>query len=212
MQENDKLDEPQSVEVAEDEVYREKWEKRRDESPRAFEAFSMYLNSEKRSLSDVARSSTFQCSVANISRWSIAHNWKDRAWAWDLKREEEQRQQLAKDRVAMRNRHLQLALAVQGIAAHSIRELQAKIASGTPLGLSPEETKAFMDVGVRLERATLGTEKARNYTAIQVIVSQYPDEESYESALRGGGPALIEDGNPDGETRPMEEEVNYGEQ
>lgn len=191
MEDHDMIEETESLEVAEGEVYREKWEKRRDESPRAFEAFQMWLNSEKRSLSDVARSQKFQCSPSNISRWSIMYDWKGRAWAHDLKREEEQRAQLARDRVSMRARHLQVALALQTIAAHSIKEMQAKIASGSPLGLTPNETEAFMDAGVRLERDTLGTEKENRLTQIIVNVGGYENEDQYENALmEGGGMAL----------------------
>lgn len=156
----------------------EKWDRQRNESPRAFEAFKLWLNSEKRSLTDVARSSNFQCSVANVSRWARVHRWEDRAWAWDLKQEEKQRQQLARDRVNMRARHLKVAMLMQTVASHALLELASKVEQKLPLGMSADEAKALMDSGVKIERATIGPEKHREFTKINVVIGKqrYPGE------------------------------------
>jgi hypothetical protein len=120
---------------------REPWHRRRDESARAYEAFLMWLNSEKRSLTDVAKSDKFRCSVANLSRWSRVHEWQARSYAHDLKRDQEQREQEARDRIAMRRRHLKLAMMMQSIAAHGLAELQGRIEQKLSLNLSADECK-----------------------------------------------------------------------
>lgn len=158
----------------------------------------MWLMSEKRSLSAVAKSSKFQCSVANISRWSRMYDWQGRAWAYDAEQDELQRLQLARDRVAMRNRHLQLALQMQSIAANGLAEWQEKIRQKLPLNLTAEGCKALMAEGTKLEKETLGTEKEKQYTQITVNLGDYKDEEQYEDALRGDGPLKDTLENEDG--------------
>lgn len=110
------------------------------------------------------------CSVQNVSRWAQRHRWADRCWAYDVRKEEEQQAQAARDRTAMRERHLRIAMSLQSIAVHGIKELQAKIAAGTSLGLSPDELKGLMAQAVALERTTLGTDRARQFTKINVIL------------------------------------------
>ena len=61
---------------------------------------------------------------------------------------------------AMRRRHLQIGLRFQRIAVYALQELEAKAASGQPLGLSAEDAKTLLDAGSALERAALG-EKGR---------------------------------------------------
>ena len=168
MEQDDNHIEVKPAQGAGEEALREPWERRRDESVKAFEAFTLYLNSEKRSLSDIARDSKFQCSVTNIWRWSVVHKWKDRCWAFDERREDEQQAQLARDRVSMRDRHLKIAMSLQSIAVHGIKELQAKVATGVPLGLSADEIKGLMAEATKLERTTLGTEGSRKYSKIIV--------------------------------------------
>jgi hypothetical protein len=61
---------------------------------------------------------------------------------------------------AMRKRHLLIGLQMQKIAVYALQELEAKAASGQPLGLSAEDAKTLLDAGSALERAALG-EKGR---------------------------------------------------
>jgi hypothetical protein len=188
---DDDNDEIESTQGAEDEGPREKWDRRPDESQRAHAAFKMWLESEKRSLTDVARSSKFACSVANLSRWSRLHDWQGRAWAWDVRREQEEREQLARARSAMRARHLKIAMALQSVGTHALAELQGRIEQKLPTGLSPDEARAMIDAGARMERQTLGEGKEGRFTKISVIVSGYEDDADYERAL-----SKREDGEP----------------
>jgi hypothetical protein len=174
----------------------------------------MWLESEKRSLTEVARSSKFQCSVANISRWSILHDWRARAWAYDEMREAEERVQLARERSAMRRRHLQIALAMQSTGAAGLAEVQRRIEQKLASNLSAEESKGLLDAGTKLERLTLGTEREQRFTKIEVVVYEYKDEESYNAELRKGAPGaplLDGDDDPDRNAPLIEEETNYGQ-
>jgi hypothetical protein len=144
---------------------------------RAWQAFVMFRDSEKRSLTEIAESSQFDCSVSNVSRWCVVHRWRDRAFAFDADRDEKEREQLARDRMAMRRRHLKLALTMQSIAAHGLQELQEKIKQGLPLNMTAGESNALMDAGVKLERVTLGGEgRESRYTKIVVNLGDAPDD------------------------------------
>lgn len=188
---DDRDDQIESPQGADDEGPREKWDRRKDESVRAYAAFKMWLESEKRSLTDVAQSSKFRCSVANLSRWSRLHDWQGRAWAWDAKREQDEREQLARARTAMRSRHLKIAMALQSVGTHALAELQGRIEQKLPTGLSPDEARAMIAEGARMERQTLGEGKEGRFTKISVIVSGYEDDADYERAL-----AKRDDGEP----------------
>ena len=182
---DDRDDEIESPQGAEDEGPREKWDRMRDESPRAHAAFKMWLESEKRSLTDVAQSSKFQCSVANLSRWSRVHDWQGRAWAYDVKREQDEREQLARARSAMRARHLKIAMALQSVGTHALAELQSRIEQKLSLNLSADEARAMIDAGARMERQTLGEGTESRYAKISVVLSGYEDDDEYERALSG---------------------------
>jgi hypothetical protein len=173
MEDDNHNDESNPAQDAGGDGLREPWQRRPDESQKAFDAFQMYLNSVKRSLTDIAKDSKFQCSTTNIWRWSVVHDWKNRAWAFDVNREREQEQQLARDRVSMRSRHLKVSMVMQEIAVRGLMELQAKMASGTPLNLSPDEVRSLMDAAVKLERLTLGTDRDRKFTSIVVNVGTH---------------------------------------
>lgn len=169
----DMIEMPQGLELT---GARELWHRRKDESHRAFEAFSMWLNSEKRSLTQVAQSEKFRCSVANLSRWARVHEWTTRAFAFDLRRDQEEREQQARERIAMRKRHLKLGMMMQSIAAHGLAELQGKIERKVALNLSADECKNLMAEGTKFERATLGTDRDQRYTQIIVNLGDAPDD------------------------------------
>jgi hypothetical protein len=55
------------------------WDRRRDETKRAFAAFCLFRDSTDRKLATVAKALTPPCSVPNVARWSTRHNWQERA-------------------------------------------------------------------------------------------------------------------------------------
>jgi len=169
---------------------RQLWDKRPDESQRAFDAFVRYRDAEKRSFKNIA--DQLNCSPQNIFQWSSKFNWRLRCDAFDLEQDRIQREELARGRMRMRERHLRLALSMQGIAAHAIREWQARIASGTVLNLAPEQIALLTKCSVELERTAMGVEREHQYTTINVVLGQhrYPGEQGGEDE---GEPKLLKD-------------------
>jgi hypothetical protein len=62
---------------------------------------------------------------------------------------------------AMRRRHLSVGLRFQAIAVYALEELEKKMASGQPLGLTAEDAKTLLDAGAALERGALGGRKVK---------------------------------------------------
>jgi len=178
------------------------WERRPDESPRAYEAFQLYLRSQTRRLADVGAALTPACSAANVARWSSRHHWQQRAWSWDKEQDRIQQEQEDRDRSAARKRHLSIAQQMQSIALHGLLELKAKIASGTALNMSPTEIENMMTEAIKLERLTLGVEKDRSqFTQIRIFMGTHyhPDEPGYgkEQHFEEWTPKPIGDGDAD---------------
>ena len=178
-QEDDSLMAPQIIESA---AVSASWERKRNESPRAFQAFSIYLHAEKRRLADVGAALTPPCSAANVARWSTRHNWQSRAWSWDREQDRIQQEQEARDRSAARKRHLAISQEMQSLALRGLLELKVKAASGGALNMSPSEIENMLTQAVKLERLVLGIEKDRGqFTEIRVFMGTHfnEDEEGY---------------------------------
>jgi hypothetical protein len=173
------------------------WERRRDESPRAYEAFQLYVHSTTRRLAEVAAALVPACSVPNVARWSSRHQWQDRAWQWDKEQDELQQAQEARDRSAARKRHLQIAMTMQEVAVHGLLEMKAKIASGAPLNLTATEIENLMTEAVKLERLVLGVEKdRRTYTSINAIFAESPAEPDEADLPEKDEQELLLEGDP----------------
>jgi hypothetical protein len=177
---NANCDDLQTIEAAENaerDGRRQLWERQVGESTKAYSAFQKYLNlSSRRTLREVAELS--HCSGQNIARWSRRWFWVARVQAYDVIEEEKFREQAARDRLAMRRRQIQLGVACQSVAAHGVRELQAKVASGQALNLGAEEIKSLLAIGSQLEGRGMGEEKDAKFTKIVVNFGghQYPGE------------------------------------
>ncbi len=160
---------------------RELWDKKPDESQRAFDAFCRYRDAEKRSFKAIANS--LNCSTQNVWQWSTRHNWKLRCDAYDMELDRQQRVEFARNRVRMKDRHLRLAVAIGGIAAHAVREWQARIASGAALDLAPEQVAMLVKCSAELERSTIGVDGENRPPVINVLfgVHKYADEKAGDS-------------------------------
>ena len=164
------------------------WTRLKAESKRAYGAFLLYRDSEKRSLTDVGKQLMPPCSAPNVARWSAMYDWKGRAWAWDAHQDELQQKQEARDRTAMHKRHLKVAMLMQEIAVTALLELRAKAEQKLPLNMSAAEANHLLVEGSKLERLTLGVGKdRRQYTQINVILGrhEYDDEDEEQKALSG---------------------------
>jgi hypothetical protein len=162
----------QTIESAEP---RRSWDRRRDETRRAFTAFCLFRDSTDRKLASVAKALTPPCSVPNVARWSARHNWQQRAVDYDVHVDEQHLAEMARSRVSARKRRLQIAHALEGLGAQALREWQNRIAAGLPLNLSPETIALLSKTGAQLEEQALGPEKDRRFTKIIVTLGDAPD-------------------------------------
>jgi len=190
----DDIEDLQTKETVETTGSCELWDKRLDESQKAFAAFALYRDSEKRSFKNVAEQ--LNCSPQNIFQWSSRFSWRERVSAWDVEQDRLQREELARGRVKMRTRHLAMAQAMLGIAGHALREWQTRVEQKLPLGLSPEQIAMLVKAAVELEHRTMGTASGHQFTEIRVVLGGYEDEQAYEDALRGGKEAQPPLGEP----------------
>jgi hypothetical protein len=197
MSEEPEEQEPDSLETADPVEHREAWDKMPAESQKAFDAFVRYRDAEKRSFKNIAEQ--LNCSPQNIHQWSSKFNWRLRCDAYDVEQDRLQREDMARGRVRMRERHLRLSLAMQGVAAHALREWQSRIASGSALNLAPEQIALLTKCAVELERTTIGREGESRYTKIIVHFGEheYPDEKEERLRLeKEQEQRLLEDGGP----------------
>ena len=125
---NDNLDPSQDAVAVEP---REPWEKLPQESQKAFGAFVLYRDDEKRSFKNVAEK--LNCSAQNVFQWSSKYNWKLRCDAWDVEQDRAQRAEFARGRVRMRERHMAVARAMLHVAGHALREWADQIEQRLPL-------------------------------------------------------------------------------
>jgi hypothetical protein len=154
------------------------------ESTAAFGAFCRYRDmGAERSLVKVGQQ--LGKSRALMERWSAAWNWVGRVWDFDVAEAERTREQLSRDRLAMRRRQVRLGIAMQSVASYGLRELQQKVERGERLDLTVDEIVNLMRVGAELERRAVGEGKDSQYTKIIVNLGTYNDEEEYDNAIRG---------------------------
>jgi hypothetical protein len=100
------------------------WERREDETPKAYKAFTHYLHLDvDRSLvkvSEIIYGGKSTVNVRQLERWSVKHDWVKRAQAWDdhqrakeAREYEKQRREAKEDRLKMiRSLKVQVAKAV----------------------------------------------------------------------------------------------------
>jgi hypothetical protein len=162
---------------------RRSWDRQLHESKRAWSAFQSYRDSADRKLKTVAESLSPKCSVQNVSRWSVRHNWQQRSADYDSHLDEEQRSELSRGRVARRRKQLQFASALQSIAASALRQIQARIEQRLPVDMAPEQVAGFLKLADQLEASAYGPEKENRWTKIVVQIGEYPSEQAYEDEL-----------------------------
>jgi hypothetical protein len=185
---DDNLDSPQSAEPV---AARERWDKLPQESQRAFGAFQRYRDAERRSFKIVAEQ--LNCSPQNIFQWSSRFDWRGRCDAYDIEQDQIQRADLVRRRVRMKERHLNLAMSMQGIAAHAMREWQVRIASGAALDLAPEQIALLTKCSIELERTTMGEERDQKFTTINIVLGEHHYGDENAVGAHGDKPKLFDD-------------------
>jgi len=153
----------------------ELWDRLPQETVRAFHAFTLYRDQlGRRTLEKVAQ--MLSCSQQNVARWAIRWDWADRCREYDAYLDELRRAELIAERRLMRKRQIQAGMELQGIAEDEIAELQKRVDQGLPLNLTPAAICRLIEVGARLERESLGQDRASRFTDINVIFEKSDDD------------------------------------
>lgn len=134
--------------VDDDRIRAEPWERQRNESPQAFEAFAVYRDlGSVRSVTKVAQE--LDKSRTLLGRWSRQYAWVMRATAYDR---EQDRLFLAEQQQARRDiarRHAKLAQAFLGKAVARLQALD-------PCELTAGELLRYFQVAAEIERRAAG--------------------------------------------------------
>ena len=97
------------------------WERKDDESAKAFEAFDVYLKlGAKRSLAKVGQA--LGKSTPLMERWSSQHSWVRRAESFDAEQNRLYHLDLAERRKDMAERHVKEAQSLQAVAMRALKE------------------------------------------------------------------------------------------
>jgi hypothetical protein len=156
------------------------WEQQPDESPKAFEAFTLYRDmGTARSIPKVARKCTKNESL--LRRWSTNHQWVSRAEAWDNEQDRLMREALIKGVTAMRKKHVDMADALFRKAAQALLQIPTA-------DMTPRDIVTLVDVAAKLERISRGeaTEHTDGNTKIsgRVTIATDPYAELSVEELR----------------------------
>jgi hypothetical protein len=127
------------------------WERQKDESAKAYQWFCRYLDyGVDRSFMKVRKKyGESSISMRLFERWSAQHQWIKRCCRYDESVEAEHRKELRAYAIEMAKRHMEQAKTLQKKAFTRLEEL-------SPEELSPTELLRFLEVGMKLERETLG--------------------------------------------------------
>lgn len=131
----------------------EPWEAQEGEGARAFAAFATYrdLGPEERSLRRVGRE--LGKSGAQISKWSSAWRWVERAAAWDMEQDRVRRRELEQAQIEATRRHAQI------LARHL--EATDKITAAFLAKVADEDGEEWLKNLGADELATLAIQAAR---------------------------------------------------
>lgn len=120
------------------------WERQKGESEKAYEAFAAYRDmGPERSITKVSQS--LNKTRALIGRWSSQWYWTERARAYDNELEKEARAKAVKDRKAMTDRHIGIAMQLQKKALEALGSLSVE-------DMSPKDIKEYIKMATDLER------------------------------------------------------------
>lgn len=120
------------------------WERQKGESAQAYEAFVTYRDmGSERSLQAVSQ--RLSKSIPLIKRWSREKKWVERVRAYDNELEKEARAKAVKDRKAMTERHIGIAMQLQKKALEALSSLSVE-------DMSPKDIKEYIKMATDLER------------------------------------------------------------
>jgi hypothetical protein len=149
----------------------EVWERQFGESVKAYQAFAIFRDlGADRSCQEVAR--RLSKSGTQIYKWSSKWNWYNRARAFDLEQERQNRELWHKERIEMDERQAKISLMLQDkVVKRLINMTEAEIAK-TPLAMM---IKAF-EIAVKIERLARGV-------ATEHVANDYEGEINVRSSM-----------------------------
>lgn len=120
------------------------WERQKGESEKAFEAFAAYRDmGPERTVSAVVKK--LEKSRTLLDRWKERWDWPERVRAYDNELEKEARAKAVKDRKAMTDRHIGIAMQLQKKALEALSSLSVE-------DMSPKDIKEYIKMATDLER------------------------------------------------------------
>lgn len=150
----------------------EPWERQQGETPRAYEAFTVYRDlGADRSINKTARK--LSKNRTTIAEWSARNDWVKRVAAWDVEQDRIARQTQLEEIKKMRRRHADLATAMLVKAARALQRIpEDEIGPGT--------ISKLVETGAKLERISRGDvgdviEERNGGTAIPAVQFYMPD-------------------------------------
>lgn len=127
------------------------WERQKGESEKAFEAFSTYRDmGAERTITAVVK--RLGKSRNLIDRWKDRWDWKERVRLFDNDLEKQARDKAVKDRKAMVDRQIKIAMQVQKKALEALEQLSVE-------DMSPKDIKEYIKMATELERLNRNLEE-----------------------------------------------------
>lgn len=135
----------------------EAWERQADEPPQAFAAFVAFrdIDPEDRTLAELTRRRGRR-SYEQYFRMSKRHDWQARVDAYDLWVDRQRRLADVAAIRKMRERHVQLAMSLQGAGALALNKLIEAERNTPGRVLKPRELAELIELGTKLERISRG--------------------------------------------------------
>ena len=123
------------------------WERQKNESAKALEAFSIYLNlGSERSITKVAQELNKTRTL--IGRWSSEWSWQERVRAWENNLQREAHKAAVKKVRDMNARHEKMAVVIQGAAMEALKKIGSDM-------VTPKNFAAIVRLATELERKSL---------------------------------------------------------
>ncbi len=130
------------------------WERQKEESEKAFEAFTLYRDmGQKRTISAVVKKLGKSRNL--IDRWRERWNWKERVRAYDNELEKQAKEKAIKDYKAMTERHIKIAIQLQNKALEALNNLKTE-------EMAAKDIKEFIKMATDLERLNRTVEQENN--------------------------------------------------
>lgn len=150
------------------------WDRLTNESTKAFQAFTIFRSSEKRTLTLVAQE--LKCSVQNVQRWATRYDWLERSRQWDIFNDRVAQQEEVKERIAMRRRFVQQGITMQKLGVIGLNEMVEIVNIGGKLHLSPGESVLLSKEGAALEQLGRGDVAQTGNVVFEITIGDVDEQ------------------------------------